>query len=96
MIEIDKDGHNPTVYTSYSEMKAVEQGIPFNDPPEDGCWNCLLYDVKKEACSKEWNNADESYYIPGVHDRMPTDYCGDHELDKDAVWEDWFDDSEMP
>ena len=26
--------HNPTVYSSRSEMKAIEEGLPFTDPPE--------------------------------------------------------------
>lgn len=97
MTEIDKDGHNPTVYSSRAEMKAIEQGLPFTDPgPDDGCWNCLLYSWEKEACTKDWNNNDPDYYIPGVHDRSPTDWCEDHELDKDAEWGDYFDDSAMP
>ena len=32
---IDRDGHNPTVYTSYAEMRAIESGIPFTDPKPD-------------------------------------------------------------
>lgn len=30
---IDKDGHNPTVYLSYAEMRAIQRGeIPFCEP----------------------------------------------------------------
>lgn len=94
LMSLGKDGHNPTIYTSISEMKADERGeaLPFTDPPEDGCWNCLNYGCKHEACTLNWNNNDESYYNPDTDDREPTDYCEDHERDPDAVWEDWFGD----
>lgn len=32
---IDQDGHNPTVYRSYAEMRAAEKEIPFADEDED-------------------------------------------------------------
>ena len=91
---IDPGGHNHTVYTSYAEMRAAEkeEALPFTDPPEDGCWNCLNFDYNHEACTVNWNNLDESYYNPDTDDRNPTDYCDDHEKDEDAVWEDWFGD----
>lgn len=31
---IDQNGHNPTVYGSWAEMKAVEKEIPFYYPDE--------------------------------------------------------------
>ena len=34
---IDQNGHNPTIYTSYADMKAAEkeaEAIPFDDPPD--------------------------------------------------------------
>ena len=83
----DEDGHNPTVYTSHAEMKAVEAVLPFTDPPEspkDGCWNCFNFDWKREACTAGWNNMDESYYNPDVDDRKLTDFCDAWEEDKDA------------
>ena len=82
---IDQNGHNPTVYTSYAEMKAAEKEteLPFDDPP-DGCWNCLNFDWKHEACTSNWNNLDESYYNPDVDDRKLTDFCDAWEEDKDA------------
>lgn len=83
-----------TVYSSRAEMKAGDEGtldIPFSDPPEHGCWDCLLYDPSKEACTKDWNNLDESYYNPDRDDHDPTYYCSDHETDPDAEWSDWFD-----
>lgn len=86
---LDINGHNPTVYTSYSEMKAVEKAVPFTDPG-NGCWNCMLYDPSKCACTKNWNNLDSSYYNPDEDDREPDEYCKDHELDPDAIWEDFF------
>ena len=85
--------HNPTVYLDRAEMKAAES-IPFSDPPEppsDGCWNCMNFDWKHEACTTRWNNMDESYYNPDIDDRQLTDWCEDHEEDKDVKWEDVFD-----
>ena len=92
---IDQNGHNPTVYTSYAEMKAARDeamAIPFNDPPADGCWNCMNFDWSHEACTVNWNNMDESYYNPDCDDRELTDCCEDHETDPDAVWEEIFGD----
>ena len=76
--------HNPTVYGSMAEMKAVEQDIPFCDQPENGCWNCMNFDWNHEACTMNWNNLDESYYNPDIDDRKLTDYCEYHETDPDA------------
>ena len=89
---IDINGHNPTVYTSYAEARAYDKGeeIPFNDPPKDGCWNCLHFNWKHEACTTRWNNMDESYYNPDIDDRQLTDCCDDWDEDKDAVWEEVF------
>ena len=92
----DKDGHNPTVYTSYAEMRAAEKNIPFAEPPGRGCWNCLLFDVTKEACGKNWKGADPGRYNPDTDDRQPDDYCDDWEEDKDADWSDWFDELRLP
>ena len=52
--------------------------------PADGCWNCMNFDWKREACTAGWNNLDESYYNPDTDGRELTDYCEYHELDKDA------------
>ena len=76
--------HNPTVYLSRAEMKAMEEPVPFEEYPEDGCWNCLNFDWKHEACTLGWNNMDESYYNPACDDRELTDYCDEHETDPDA------------
>ena len=88
----DANGHNPTTYASYAEMKADDEPLPFTDPPEhpDGCWNCMNFDYKHEACTTNWNNMDESYYNPDIDDRNPTDWCEYHETDPDAEWQDWF------
>jgi len=86
---IDQDGHNPTVYTSYAEMQDAEKDLPFTDPPENGCWDCMSYDWTHEACTTNWNNMDESYYNPDIDDRDPDDHCDDWELNPDAEWEDW-------
>ena len=82
-----------TTYSSREEMKADERGeaLPFTDPP-DGCWNCLNFDWKHEACTTNWNNLDESYYNPDIDDRELTDCCEYHETDNDVKWEDVFDD----
>jgi hypothetical protein len=85
---IDQDGHNPTVYGSYAEMMAIEKELPFTDPPEDGCWNCLHFDYGRGACTVNWNNMDESYYNPLTDDRDPDDRCPEPEKDEDAVRED--------
>ena len=84
--------HNPTVYGSRAEMKAAEEPLPFTDPPADGCWNCMNFDWRHEACTVNWNNLDESYYNPDCDDRELTDYCEDHETDPDADWKEIFGD----
>lgn len=82
---IDDNGHNPTVYLDSAEMRAVESGLPFDDPkPDNGCWNCMNFDWNHEACTVNWNNMDESYYNPDADDRKLTDYCEYHEIDPDA------------
>ena len=93
-MNIDLDGHNPTIYTSYAEMIAREKELPFTDPLPDGCWNCLKYDPGKEACTIWWNNAEEEYYNPATDDREPEDYCEEHETDPDAVWSDYFEEGQ--
>ena len=82
---IEQNGHNPTIYSSYAEMIAAEKemDLPFTDPP-DGCWNCMNFDWKHEACTLNWNNLDESYYNPDCDDRKLTDFCDAWEEDKDA------------
>ena len=90
--EFDKDGHNPTTYSDYAEMRAAAEEIPFDDPPRDGCWNCIHFDWKHEACSAGWNNLDDDYYNPHTDDRNYEDWCEQHELDPEAKWEDVFGD----
>ena len=74
------DVHNPTVYLCRAEMKAAD--LP--EKPEDGCWNCMNFDWKREACTLNWNNMDESYYNPDADDRKLTDHCEYHETDPDV------------
>ena len=70
--------HNPTVYGSRAEMKAVEnEEIPFDDPPKRCCSTCWEYDG--DRCHKEWNNNDDCYYIPWRDDKEPEDVCDDWE-----------------
>lgn len=89
----DRCGHNPTVYADRATMKAWEHGEP--EPkaqkPEDGCWNCMNFDWKHEACTVNWNNMDESYYNPDIDDRKLTDYCEYHDPDPDVDPADCFD-----
>ena len=89
---IDVNGHNPTVYGSFAEMKAVEKGETEKKvKPDNGCWNCINYDPSRGACTINWNNMDESYYNPDTDDMKPTDICKDHDIDPDADPEDWDD-----
>ena len=93
--DFDKDGHNPTVYLDAYEAKQWDkygEPVPFNEPPEDGCWNCLNFDYKHEACTIRWNNMDEDYYNPEIDDRELTDYCDDFDKDESVEWEDVFGD----
>lgn len=57
------------------EMQKEKEELPFTDPPlpERGCWNCMEYDGNR--CMKDWNNADDCYYIPERDDKEPHDYC---------------------
>jgi hypothetical protein len=54
------------------------------ESPADGCWNCMNFDWKHEACTLNWNNLDESYYNHETDNRELTDYCGEWEEDPDA------------
>ena len=65
---IDDKISTPAIY--------MDESLPFDDPtPDDGCWNCALY--TGDACSKEWNNGDESEYIPDRDDRGWDECCED-------------------
>ena len=87
----DIGGHNPTVYNSRAEERAIESGLPFTDPgPDDGCWNCMNFDWNREACTLNWNNMDESYYNPDIDDRELTDWCEYHDTDPDVDPDDVF------
>ena len=90
----DQGGHNPTVYLSaYEAMMYDKHGEPEpkTEKPADGCWNCINFDWKHEACTVNWNNMDESYYNPDIDDRKPTDYCEYHDEDPDVDPADCFD-----
>ena len=80
-----------TTYQSREEMESAERGeldIPFSDPPQDGCWNCRIYNG--DYCTKLWNNLDECYKDTDRDAREPSDICDDWEHDEDAVWEQFF------
>ena len=86
MNDFDRDGHNPTVYLDAYEAKMYDK---YGDPdehkePDSGCWNCINFDWKHEACTLNWNNLDESYYNPDTDSRELTDHCESWEEDPDA------------
>ena len=64
----------------YSSLKNPDA----EESPADGCWNCINFDWKHEACTLNWNNLDESYYNPDMDDRELTDHCEEWENDPDA------------
>jgi len=78
-------------YTTYSckeEYEADIRGeVPFTDPPDNGCWNCLHYNG--DFCTLLWNNLDEAYKVEWRDAKDPDDHCDEWELDKDAIWEDY-------
>lgn len=87
MIESDLDRvMEYTVYSSREEMRAFDkcEYPEEKGEPDDGCWNCLNFDWRHEACTIGWNNFDESYYNPDTDDRELTDYCEYHDTDPDA------------
>ena len=58
---------------------------PANEPVTEGqsvkcCGNCLHY--FDDVCTKDWNNMDESYYIPDRDDKEPDDTCDDWEYNE--------------
>ena len=86
MIETDTDRiMKYTTYSSRAEMQAYESGAESKkEKPEDGCWNCIHFNLMHEACSAGWNNLDESYYNPDIDKRELTDYCSQHEIAPDT------------
>ena len=90
---IDQNGHNPTVYLSEYEARMYDKyGEPEpHKKPSDGCWNCMNFNWKHEACTLNWNNMDESYYNPDIDDRELTYCCEYHEEDPDVDPADCFD-----
>lgn len=42
------------------------------------CESCMEYDKILEACTRDWNILDKSYYIPARDDRKPDDECKDY------------------
>ena len=41
------------------------------------CENCSHYDG--DHCTREWNNLEPEYYLPGRDDREPDDSCEEWE-----------------
>lgn len=85
----DKDGKLVTVeqYKTMADMIQHYKNLKDPDEPEkpdNGCWNCMYFDWKHEACTVNWNNLDESYYNPDTDDRELIDYCEAWEEDPDA------------
>lgn len=52
--------------------------------PSPCCRYCAEYDG--DRCHKEWNNNDESYYIPERDDQDPSNCCEQYEWS--GEWED--------
>ena len=44
------------------------------------CANCTHY--FNDVCTKDWNNMDESYYLPDRDDKDPEDSCDDWEYNE--------------
>ena len=55
--------------------------IPREFLPAKECQYCKHY--YGDVCSKEWNNRDESDYVPERDDREAEDTCDDWEWDED-------------
>lgn len=81
-----------TVYSSRAEMKAAERGEldVRGNKPDNGCWNCLLYDPGYDCCTKHWNNGNPEYRIPDRDKKEPDNCCDDWEEDPDAYYDDFF------
>ena len=45
--------------------------------PDDCCGYCTHY--CGDVCAKEWNNGDDSYYVPERDDKDEDDCCDDYE-----------------
>jgi hypothetical protein len=85
----DKDGKQ-TVIKTFETITDFERYMSnTKDPekpekPDNGCWNCMNFDWKHEACSINWHHLDDCYYNPACDDRELTDYCDNWEEDPDA------------
>ena len=90
MYSYDDEDNVPMIEDNFDQPvypEAYKKDIP------DGCWNCFNFDWKREACTVNWNNMDESYYNPDIDDRELTDCCDYHQKDPDIdpeeiFWED--------
>ena len=51
--------------------------------PDDCCRYCVHY--KGDVCGKEWNNGDDSYYIPERDDKEETDCWDDYEWNEELL-----------
>lgn len=85
---VDKDGKERIIrefktISDFEEYMKAQKDTEKEEIP-DGCWNCMNFDCRHEACTLNWNNLDESYYNPDTDDRDLTDYCEYHETDPDA------------
>jgi hypothetical protein len=69
----------------YKSLK--DPDAPFNDPPGNGCWNCLQFNG--DYCTLLWKHMDESYKIEDRDARDPDDWCPSWEKDEQAIWEDY-------
>ena len=53
--------------------------------PVPCCEYCTEFDSTRQACMKEWNNADPAYYVPDRDDQDPANCCDDY--DWNGEWE---------
>ena len=67
--------------------KLVDQAFGTDINVEEGCWNCIHYNGSWCACTKEWNNMDESNYVPERDDVEEDGWCSDWELDEGSLEE---------
>ena len=79
MIDLDADGHNPTVYDSLAELRFDEDNpyYQYFDDEVKCCDNCIHFDGR--YCTKELNNLDDTYLIPERDKRSGNDLCDDYE-----------------
>ena len=62
-----------------------EREIPEMYMPDPQCEHCIHFDATKSACTREWNNLDESCYVPERDDRETDETCDSYEWDGETL-----------